>query len=77
MRARDDWREPRILLSSCRPVLFSFMHPATPLEKEPASLRREITPVQLAARLGFARVANLAGGIDRWSLDVDPAARRY
>ncbi len=26
---------------------------------------------------GFARVANLAGGIDRWSLDVDPAVRRY
>ncbi len=26
---------------------------------------------------GFSRVTNLAGGIDRWSLDVDPATRRY
>jgi sulfur-carrier protein adenylyltransferase/sulfurtransferase len=26
---------------------------------------------------GFARVRNLIGGIDRWSIDVDPAIRRY
>ncbi len=26
---------------------------------------------------GFSRVLNLVGGIDRWSLDVDPAVRRY
>ena len=26
---------------------------------------------------GFARVRNLIGGIDRWSLDVDPSLRRY
>lgn len=26
---------------------------------------------------GFAKVRNLAGGIDRWSLEVDPAMRRY
>lgn len=26
---------------------------------------------------GFARVRNLIGGIDRWSLDVDPSIRRY
>ena len=26
---------------------------------------------------GFARVLNLVGGIDRWSLEVDPAVRRY
>lgn len=27
--------------------------------------------------LGFASVANIAGGIDAWSLDVDPAIARY
>jgi adenylyltransferase/sulfurtransferase len=27
--------------------------------------------------LGFRRVYNLAGGIDAWSLDVDPGIRRY
>ena len=26
---------------------------------------------------GFHRVRNLIGGIDRWSVDVDPAIRRY
>ena len=26
---------------------------------------------------GFARARNLAGGIDRWSLEVDPGVRRY
>lgn len=26
---------------------------------------------------GFERVRNLAGGIDRWSLEVDPSLRRY
>ncbi len=26
---------------------------------------------------GFARVLNLLGGIERWSLDVDPTVRRY
>jgi rhodanese-related sulfurtransferase len=26
---------------------------------------------------GFSRVRNLVGGIDRWSLEVDPAIRRY
>lgn len=29
------------------------------------------------ARMGFARVSNLSGGIDAWSLTVDPATPRY
>ena len=29
------------------------------------------------ARLGFERVSNLTGGIDLWSLKVDPALPRY
>jgi rhodanese-related sulfurtransferase len=29
------------------------------------------------ARAGFERVANLNGGIDAWSLNVDPATPRY
>jgi adenylyltransferase/sulfurtransferase len=28
-------------------------------------------------RLGFTRVANLAGGIDRWARSVDATMRRY
>lgn len=29
------------------------------------------------ARLGFETVYNLAGGIDRWALEVDSSMRRY
>jgi rhodanese-related sulfurtransferase len=29
------------------------------------------------ARSGFERVSNLSGGIDAWSLSVDPATPRY
>jgi rhodanese-related sulfurtransferase len=29
------------------------------------------------ARMGFERVANLSGGIDQWSLTVDPSIPRY
>jgi len=29
------------------------------------------------ARLGFDRVVNLSGGIDLWSVTVDPAVPRY
>jgi rhodanese-related sulfurtransferase len=29
------------------------------------------------ARAGFKRLYNLAGGIDRWSEEVDPAVPRY
>ena len=29
------------------------------------------------ARHGFARVANVAGGIDAWALQLDPTLPRY
>jgi rhodanese-related sulfurtransferase len=29
------------------------------------------------ARMGFERVANLSGGIDQWSLTIDPSVPRY
>jgi rhodanese-related sulfurtransferase len=29
------------------------------------------------ARMGFERVLNLSGGINAWSLEVDPATPRY
>ena len=29
------------------------------------------------ARQGFEKLYNLAGGIDRWSLEVDPSVPRY
>jgi rhodanese-related sulfurtransferase len=29
------------------------------------------------SRQGFGKIHNLAGGIDRWSTDIDPAVPRY
>lgn len=31
----------------------------------------------LAARQGFSNVANMLGGIDDWSLQIDPSVARY
>jgi rhodanese-related sulfurtransferase len=38
---------------------------------------RSAHAVEFLRRDGFDRVRNLAGGIDRWSTDVDPAVPRY
>jgi adenylyltransferase/sulfurtransferase len=38
---------------------------------------RSLSGAALLERLGFADVASLAGGIDAWSLVVDPAVPRY
>ena len=38
---------------------------------------RSAHAVEFLREGGFERVRNLAGGIDRWSTDVDPAVPRY
>jgi adenylyltransferase/sulfurtransferase len=38
---------------------------------------RSARGAQILREHGFARVENLAGGIDAWSLTVDPAVARY
>ena len=38
---------------------------------------RSASVAELMRRSGFTRVRNLAGGIDRWSAEVDPAIPRY
>jgi len=38
---------------------------------------RSAQAVELLRRSGFARVRNLTGGIDAWSVEVDPAMPRY
>lgn len=32
---------------------------------------------ELVGRLGYSKVANLAGGMLRWSDDVDPSCKKY
>lgn len=38
---------------------------------------RSLHAIGLLARAGFQRLANLSGGIDRWSVEVEPGLRRY
>ena len=38
---------------------------------------RSAHAIGLLRQLGFAKLVNLAGGIDRWSLDVDHGVPRY
>jgi adenylyltransferase/sulfurtransferase len=38
---------------------------------------RSLNAAALLERLGHARVASLAGGIDRWSIEIDPSLPRY
>jgi rhodanese-related sulfurtransferase len=38
---------------------------------------RSLQAALYLARRGFARVWNLAGGVDAWARTVDPAMRRY
>jgi rhodanese-related sulfurtransferase len=38
---------------------------------------RSLQGTSLLQRAGFQHVFNLRGGIDRWSLDIDPAVPRY
>ena len=38
---------------------------------------RSLSGAALLERMGHARVASLAGGIDRWSVEIDPSLPRY
>ena len=38
---------------------------------------RSAKAVELLQKVGFKKVKNLAGGIDAWSQEVDPACPRY
>jgi adenylyltransferase/sulfurtransferase len=38
---------------------------------------RSLNAAAILLRSGHARVASLAGGIDRWSLEIDPTVPRY
>ncbi len=38
---------------------------------------RSLSAISQLRHLGFQKLLNLAGGIDRWSAEVDPSAHRY
>ncbi|MSU61333.1 MAG: hypothetical protein EXS31_02890 [Pedosphaera sp.] len=38
---------------------------------------RSLNAIAQLRQCGFTNLQNLAGGIDRWSIDVDPSSPRY
>ncbi len=87
-----DVREPRELeVAGLRPRGFELLTipmndvPARLLELDPDrpvaclchhGARSQRVAMYLASN-GFSQVANIAGGIDAWSLELDPAVPRY
>ena len=61
--------------------LFNEWAPSLDRERETVFMcHHGIRSAQVCAflsRQGFEKIHNLAGGIDRWSADVDPAVPRY
>jgi rhodanese-related sulfurtransferase len=83
-----DVREPveyevaRVEGSSLLPLsLFDEWAPSLDRERETVFIcHHGIRSAQVCAflsRQGFERIYNLAGGIDRWSVEVDPTVPRY
>jgi rhodanese-related sulfurtransferase len=87
-----DVREPRELAAaSVRPESFELV--AIPMGQIPARLAdldpqrpvaclchhggRSLRVAMFLGGQGFDHVANIAGGIDAWSLELDPAVPRY
>jgi rhodanese-related sulfurtransferase len=87
-----DVREPaEVQAASVQPQGFELLH--IPMNQIPARLRelradrptaclchhgmRSMNVAMFLARNGFDEVANIAGGIDAWTLERDPAVPRY
>ena len=87
-----DVREPlEVALAQVRPEGFELVH--MPMQQVPARLaeldpqrplaclcHHGIRSQQVAmflTRQGFGQVANIAGGIDAWSMELDPTVSRY
>lgn len=59
------------------PARYGELDPDTPVAVLCHSGGRSGRVADFLSRQGFARVANIEGGIDAWSRDCDPAIPRY
>lgn len=59
------------------PVRLPALDPSRPVAFICHSGGRSLRAAEYCADRGFARVANIRGGIDAWSLTVDPGIPRY
>lgn len=81
---REDWEVATASIPGARHIPMSFIpaqHALLPREKEIAVLchhgMRSAMVADYLRSAGHARVLNVTGGIDRWSVEVDPSVRRY
>ena len=59
------------------PARLGELHPDRPVAVLCHHGGRSMQVAMFLAQHGFERVANVAGGIDAWSRDVDPSVPRY
>jgi rhodanese-related sulfurtransferase len=83
---RQPWEHNLVALpDSVLVPLAELPHRADELEPPPGALIvaychhgvRSLNAAALLERMGHERVVSLAGGIDAWSLEVDPRVPRY
>jgi rhodanese-related sulfurtransferase len=84
VREADEWEATRIPGAELLPLsqwpdvaLEKLTDPAQPLVIHCHHGSRSMRAAEFLASRGFTNVANLAGGIDAWSCEVDPAVPRY
>lgn len=83
---RQQWEHDSAALPGSQLIpLDQLSHRADEIETDPGALIvvychhgiRSLSGAALLQHLGFANVASLAGGIDAWSIHVDPRVPRY
>jgi len=85
---REDWEAALARISPQRvsalhipmgqvPARLAELDPAQPIVCYCHHGMRSLQVVAFLARQGYETVYNLAGGIDAWSCEVDPAVPRY
>jgi adenylyltransferase/sulfurtransferase len=82
VREPDEYELARVEGARLLPLsLFNEWAPSLDPERETVFIcHHGIRSAQVCAflsRQGFEKIYNLAGGIDRWSLEVDPSIPRY
>lgn len=81
---REEWELQIASITGARHIPMSMIpaqHALLPRDREIAVLchhgMRSAMVADYLRSAGHARVVNVTGGIDRWSVEVDPQARRY
>jgi sulfur-carrier protein adenylyltransferase/sulfurtransferase len=81
---REDWEVATASIPGARHIPMSLIpaqHALLPRDREIAVLchhgMRSAMVADYLRAAGHPRVLNVTGGIDRWSVEVDPAVRRY